>query len=646
MSVVKATGTANAQVPLLLRGGPREQLDFEYLAVENVRLSRENQHLREQWSEVVQTAEAIECDVHEVHHGAEPAPSALRPARAGARRAACAVVSCAGAGLLAWLGLAPLLCDIYGVGSGVDARVESAVGSVAVPRPSVHPMAVAAAEVEPDLAHAAKISIDQLMHSAFPGASYGHLKEWNPMFKDASYSRSPDCALVISYAPVPHGRTSPLPVASAYMDTSGLAVPYGDNIQSVMGLTELLGTYQHYQQRRHMESQNPYLVISSDIYGYAEEMHYQFVECALLGWPNVTGLSTGEFPLRVVVKNRQHGSPCRRHTASYAPCSLETSWGPNPGGGIWRSSAKELNELRHLCTTKYRCDIEQPQATQSHDKEAPQVFLLRAAGQAAPREAVVRKVDAPGANGRHGREDSCAAQGCTDYNVSLPCQCQDDCKLFDSCCSDYADVCGAAPGVRDPRPLNKAVGGILAMAGVTTPPPESCAMLGCVGYDETFACQCNHDCWRFGSCCNDYWAACKIKTSTVTTATSTSVTSSSTTRTTTTVTVSTSSTTTSATTVTTTTTTTSTLTLTTTTRTHTTVTVTRTTVTLTTIKPFVLRTPPPPHPPVPSWPALPGSRTGTRSRRPEAPDDASLLDKAERLVAFTAQSWTPWQSHV
>jgi len=94
---------------------------------------------------------------------------------------------------------------------------------------------------------------------------------------------------------------------------------------------------------------------------------------------------------------------------------------------------------------------------------------------------------------------SCATTGCAEYNKSAPCQCNARCAAYSNCCYDQEDTCP-----QPARVLNK---GALRL-------PDTCADYGCVGYEPSHSCQCNDLCSRFGNCCSDYEAKCKVNAST------------------------------------------------------------------------------------------------------------------------------------
>jgi len=78
---------------------------------------------------------------------------------------------------------------------------------------------------------------------------------------------------------------------------------------------------------------------------------------------------------------------------------------------------------------------------------------------------------------------SCSQIGCgTAYNWQLPCQCNDQCRDYSNCCSDYGALCEAS---------------------------ATCSGRCGSGFDSTRPCQCNLDCSRFGDCCSDYSSLCE-----------------------------------------------------------------------------------------------------------------------------------------
>merc|ERR1719253_140772 len=92
-------------------------------------------------------------------------------------------------------------------------------------------------------------------------------------------------------------------------------------------------------------------------YKYTPRLNFEFVHCALRGWPGVPQLVSSAYPLRVVVKKQGIGETCVGAETDHGRCSLETSWGTDPIGNIWRPTAAEVNTLLQLCTQRYRCDI-------------------------------------------------------------------------------------------------------------------------------------------------------------------------------------------------------------------------------------------------------------------------------------------------
>jgi hypothetical protein len=76
---------------------------------------------------------------------------------------------------------------------------------------------------------------------------------------------------------------------------------------------------------------------------------------------------------------------------------------------------------------------------------------------------------------------SCQSFGCG-YQHGRTCQCNKDCKNYNSCCDDYEDVCKAG----------------------------SCAKYTCAGaFVPGRDCQCNDKCKHFNSCCSDFDSVCK-----------------------------------------------------------------------------------------------------------------------------------------
>merc|ERR1719510_1335108 len=123
--------------------------------------------------------------------------------------------------------------------------------------------------------------------------------------------------------------------------------PNLDHKQVVLGFVDMLWPY--YQYNGDLKSASPYLLMSMNGNDYTERLNYEFVECALLGWPGFSGFQISRYPVRVVLKNRRHGKRCLSNESEMAYCNLETSWGPNPRLNNWRFSVKEIAELYQLC---------------------------------------------------------------------------------------------------------------------------------------------------------------------------------------------------------------------------------------------------------------------------------------------------------
>merc|ERR1740121_745438 len=138
---------------------------------------------------------------------------------------------------------------------------------------------------------------------------------------------------------------------------------------------------------------------------------------------------------------------------------------------------------------------------------------------------------APAAGGR----GLCSNYGCGGFNRQQSCQCNDNCKDYANCCSDYTDTCLESDNPPPPgAPSATAAASGAAWAGGALGRPDGgakkggkkgggkkggkdagaegaagggslgCADYGCGDYNEDQGCQCNMDCVTFDSCCSDY----------------------------------------------------------------------------------------------------------------------------------------------
>lgn len=234
------------------------------------------------------------------------------------------------------------------------------------------------------------VSIDSWVGDAFPSGLDHWFKHWVPSFRGASLSDTFQCsdphpsvyfnnAKEASWA-LFHNEAVDFPMATDYLNSSEWAPPVGSR-QAVLGFAEMQGPYYRYL-AEDLDTDWPYLVVSINAYNYTEALNYQFVECALLGWPGFDQFISSFYPLRVVLKNAHHGDHCEGGDTGHAWCNLETSWGLDPEHNSWRNTVKEMTALYQLCAFKYRCDIrkvlpEPSNDTSSSDGEVPQVWLFR-----------------------------------------------------------------------------------------------------------------------------------------------------------------------------------------------------------------------------------------------------------------------------
>lgn len=93
---------------------------------------------------------------------------------------------------------------------------------------------------------------------------------------------------------------------------------------------------------------------------------------------------------------------------------------------------------------------------------------------------------------------SCALYGCVGYNRTNRCQCNSDCIDHQSCCSDFMDICMfEEPEKVDYKSKGERKG--------------SCAKYGCIDFQPQHDCQCNSNCAKHNSCCDDVEDQCSGK---------------------------------------------------------------------------------------------------------------------------------------
>jgi hypothetical protein len=95
-------------------------------------------------------------------------------------------------------------------------------------------------------------------------------------------------------------------MATNYLDSSEVAVPEEGSKQTVFGFAEMQGPYYSWTPPD-LVTNSTYLVISVNPFAYTPLLNYQFVECALRGWPGVGSFKAAEYPVRVVLKNNHSG---------------------------------------------------------------------------------------------------------------------------------------------------------------------------------------------------------------------------------------------------------------------------------------------------------------------------------------------------
>lgn len=243
-------------------------------------------------------------------------------------------------------------------------------------QPSASPPQVIASLSDP-------VSLKDFARDAFPGQVYDWYKRDNPLFFGTDFSVDFDCTEPypsvyfdnpeVESKPLFRGEWDDFPMASEYFDTTGAFTPKDGERQTVIGMVEMQGPY--YAFAEDLNPPSPYLVMSMD--SWTEQLNYEFVQCALRGWPGTPSLATGEWTIRVVLKNSEHGHDCNRSEAAHAPCNLRTSWGTDPENGVWRSTTREVNTLIELCNQKYHCEVRKMQLEPQEDKEIPQVWLWK-----------------------------------------------------------------------------------------------------------------------------------------------------------------------------------------------------------------------------------------------------------------------------
>ncbi|CAK0835993.1 unnamed protein product [Prorocentrum cordatum] len=94
-------------------------------------------------------------------------------------------------------------------------------------------------------------------------------------------------------------------------------------------------------------------------------------------------------------------------------------------------------------------------------------------------------------------EGTCERYGCDTFDERNLCQCNDDCVDFRTCCPDYADVCAEPEEMTSAPPLAR-----------SDAARASCKAYGCGSFEEDRECQCNDNCEKFHSCCDDYSDEC------------------------------------------------------------------------------------------------------------------------------------------
>lgn len=227
------------------------------------------------------------------------------------------------------------------------------------------------------------VSLEDFERDAFPGRILEWYRRDNPLFDGTDFSQVFDCTQPYPsvYFDNPKEESEPLfagklpefPMALEYMDTTGVLAPDDGKKQTVIGMVEMQGPY--YEFAKDLNPTSPYLVMSMDV--WTEALNYQFVQCALRGWPGTDSLSVGEWPIRVVLKNNQHGDTCAGMEAAHARCNLETSWGFDPENVVWRSTMREVNTLIQLCKKTYECEVRKLKLEPQEGKEVPQVWLWK-----------------------------------------------------------------------------------------------------------------------------------------------------------------------------------------------------------------------------------------------------------------------------
>jgi hypothetical protein len=238
-----------------------------------------------------------------------------------------------------------------------------------------------------DVCASTKVPVSQIAKDVFPGLLYTSFLKFQPSFPGVNMNAPADCL-----APDPRvyfsntrGASDPLfhneqdnfPMATNYMDSSRWSKPRPEHYQTVLGFAEMQWPYYQYLGDMKPDDGKPYLVISMDANIYQPYLNFKFVECGLLGWPGFPLFQPDLWPIRLVLKNPVEGKPCVGAETGHAWCNLATSWGTDPNKNSWRATANEVNALIHLCTKKYKCDVQKAVLVPPPGKQAPQIFQLR-----------------------------------------------------------------------------------------------------------------------------------------------------------------------------------------------------------------------------------------------------------------------------
>ncbi|CAK0846291.1 unnamed protein product, partial [Prorocentrum cordatum] len=171
-------------------------------------------------------------------------------------------------------------------------------------------------------------------------------------------------------------------------------------------------------------------------------------------------------------------------------------------GGFGRKQSCQCNDN---CKDYGNCCSDYTDTCLDTDSPPPPTAPSATEGGGAQRGGKHSGWEAAGSSGDAGGDSlGCADYGCGEYNADQKCQCNPDCKTFDSCCSDYEVFCGGA-SVGPPQQAEDPAG---FMGGAGGAGGDSCAKFGCVTYNAGHSCQCNAGCTEFGSCCSDYEEHC------------------------------------------------------------------------------------------------------------------------------------------